>query len=218
MSEQTVAAVPDTGGLIDLNAGRAARREGKNKDVRVTIGDTTIALPVEFPLDALSPLRDINLDFGMVVGAANPEQVLRDLVTAKPQLVTEAIEAGKAVLEGLFCSCGAYQENLMLPGGSHTTFAVEERVEHADECSWLGFVRERPSTQDLIALARGLATAYGLSLGEALESSTSAGSGGTTSRPTSSATTSSTRAARGTGRTAKGRRAPVKAVASASDA
>jgi hypothetical protein len=176
-------------GVIDLNASRAARREGKARELRITLGDAHITLPPEFPLDALSPLTDVDLDLGMVVAARDPEQMLRDLATARPAIVVEAVKAGKAVLEGLFCSCGAYVANLsLLPG--------EDREAH-EECQWSAFIAERPSGQDLAALGKGLLAAYGVSLGEALASSGSAGSGGTTSRQTSSGTTTSTRAKRG---------------------
>lgn len=201
MTDPTPVVAPDSD-VIDLNASRAARREGKAKNVTVRFGEAVLTLPPEFPLDCLSPLREVNLDLGMVVASPNPEQMLRDLVTARPQVAIEAMDAAKAVLEELLCSCEP--EDIR----DEATYKLLHRQHDVDACGWALFVAERPSGQDIIALGRGLLAAYGLSLGEALTSSDSAGSGGATSKQTSSGTTSSTRVKRGT--------RPVKAVASAS--
>jgi hypothetical protein len=177
-----------TDGMIDLGAARAARREGKATSVKVGLGvegEPLIELPVELPVDSLSPLKRIELDrdFGLLVAArdqAAAEQVLRDLITVKPTRGTELLSAGQECLERLFCSDLDECELDPEPG---------ERTVHGEDCDWPRFLSWRPSTQDYVVLLKGLWAAYGAALGEAFGSSGSSGTGGATSKPISPGST-----------------------------
>jgi hypothetical protein len=199
----------DTAGVIDLGADRVARREGKATEIRIRLAaeQEPVVIPVELPVDALAPLKalDLDKDMGLLFqsrDASKVEQTLRDLLTIRPALATDLLAAGKACLERLFCSSveAVYAgEKLTEPGCDVDAVDSNKRPApvHGKDCQWPRFVSWRPSGQDYVALIRGLWTAYGASLGEAFTPSASSGSGGATSRRTSNGSTRSTRAASG---------------------
>ncbi len=189
--------------MIDLSAAReerAAKREvrGGNVEVRIDTGDP-IRLPVELPLDTLAPLKALHLDenFGALFQQRTmerAEQVVRDLLTLRPTLLTDLVDAGTGCLERLFCSCDPHPWDA--PVGDDGTDPA-----HLDGCQWRRFLAFRPSPQDLWALVRELWDEYGADLGEALAPAASAGNGGATSNPTSDSTPAPTPATSGDGAT-----------------
>lgn len=192
MSEQT----------IDLAGARAARREGKGQEIRVRLDADAdpCVLPVEMPVDALAPIKDIQLerDLGLLFQARDQEtgeRVLRDLLTVRPALAGELLDAGRDCLERLFCTC---DEKPWERAEERDDTGAVVAQEHDEACQWPRWLSWRPSPQDYVELIRGLWTAYGANLGEALAPSGSSGTGGATSKRTSSGTTrGSTRGASG---------------------
>lgn len=183
---------------IDLAGARAARREGRGQAVRVRLDADAdpCVLPVELPVDALTPLKDVELekDLGVLFQQRSAEQfenVMRDLLTIRPTLAGELLDAGRAVLERLFCDCDEKP--------------WDEGVQHAEPCQWRRWLSWRPTPQDYAELVRGLWRQYGADLGKAFAPSTSSGGGGTKSKQTSSGSTrASTRAASGGDRATTG--------------
>lgn len=180
---------------IDLGGARAARREGRATEIRVRLDEDAEAcvLPVEMPVDALTPLKTVDLekDLGLIFQAKDAEsgeRILRDLLTVRPRLASELLEAGKQVLERLFCSCEL------------KPWEDDAPDTHETDCQWKRWLSWRPSPQDYRELLVGLWGAYGANLGEAFAPAGSSGTGGRTSKPTSrTSTRSSTR--EGSGKT-----------------
>jgi hypothetical protein len=166
--------------LIDLDAERVARREANAKHPRLRLDGTTYDLPVEFPLDVLSPILDVKIDLALVAHllnqamSANTEDqrnavsIILDILVTNPDLPIEAIDAGKTVARNLL-----------------------------GDDAYAALVRIRPSREDLSVLVRGVMRAYGVSLGEASRSADSSESDGATSSETSTDTTDSTPATSG---------------------
>lgn len=165
-----------TDDLLDLDAHRAARREARGRTPRLRIGGNVYDLPVEFPLDVLAPLLDVNLDLGLIakvlldaMDGDDPEGqreaigLVLDLLITNPTLPTEAIEAAQNIARNLL-----------------------------GDDAYAALIDSRPSREDLSALVRGLIRLYGVSLGESSPSTDSSSSGGETSNETSSSTTEST--------------------------
>jgi hypothetical protein len=186
-----------TDGTINLGAARAARREGRSTEIRVTLeeGADPVVLPVELPVDALAPLKAIELhsDLGLlarVQNARDGEQMVRDLIAVRPALAGELLDAGKGCLERLFCSRIEPDEE---KGGCDLEPVDETgkplKPKHDPDCQYLRFLGWLPSAQDYVELIKGLWQQYGASLGEALAPSGSSGTGGATSRPTSPGST-----------------------------
>lgn len=179
--------------VIDLDAERATRREAKGGATPVKFGGSVIAvLPVELPLEVLAPLKAIDLDIAMLVRqvmdirqadgdqaqAEAATSLIIDLLVSRPSLPVEVIEAVTEMGRRLLNS-PEYPEG----------FAK--------------FAEQRPSREDVGAFAKGLFRRYGVGLGEALASSDSSASGGTTSKPTSKRTTKSTSGGSGKSRAKK---------------
>lgn len=169
--------------LIDLDA---AKREAVFPDgIPVRFGGQDFLLPAELPVDVFDPLLSEDLDLVGVVKqvlAERPEDggddigsVVLDVLLTRPGLPRQTLQAVKQVFAALF----------------------------GDE-QYACFAALRPSVQDYVRLARGLLTAYGVGLGEALGSPDSSESGGETSSQISDASTDSTPAASGAGRRKKG--------------
>lgn len=185
-----------SGNSIDLNAERAARREGSLEGLKVTLGDDTFTLPSELPVDVFAPFRDIIGDDDLpsivqtLAESSNTDQALTAFLRDRPNIAVEALDALRFALGRLFCTQGdgCDLDALSESGRSAPT--------HAPECQWPRFLKQRPSMPDYLALGRGLLAGYGVSLGEALGSSDSSGSDGATSNPTSRRSTSSTPAKR----------------------
>lgn len=192
-------------GVIDLGAARAARREGRTTEIRITLeeGADPLVLPPELPVDALAPLKAIELhsDLGLLTrmqDTADAQAILKDLVTVRPALAGELLDAGKECLERLFCSHlepVASSDDPAVKVGGCDLEPDSGPPTHDDDCQYLRFLSWRPSPQDYVELFKGLWAQYGASLGEAFAPSGSSGTGGATSRPTSPGSTrSSTRA------------------------
>lgn len=169
---------------LDLDAQRTARAEITGTP-HITIGGRQLDLPPELPIDVLEPITEVNADVAIVFrqlldarqtgGAdANEEMVgaVINMVISKPELPTELITAIKTMARRLF---------------------GDDNYDH--------LVAQRPSKEDLGAIAKYLVRRYGVGLGESSPSSDSSEGTGTTSKATSSTTTTSTSAASGRSRT-----------------
>lgn len=167
---------------LDLDAARkqrAAEREGKQQDLPITLGGKVIAtLPVEIPVDVLAPLRTLDGDLTLLLREAmqmskqganerarwDATELVVDLLANNPRLPVSALD-----------TIGQIAENLLTPAGLDALKA------------------ERPSPQDYAVLVKGVFRFYGLTLGEASQSSdSSTGDAGKTSSGTSSTTSGST--------------------------
>lgn len=163
---------------IDLDSARASRaasREAKGHEAPIRLGGETIAvLGAELPVDVLAPLRELDSDLTLILrqalGAARGQQseidstdLVIDILSNNPNLPTTALDIIREVAS-----------NLLSPDG------------------FARLVAQRPSVQDYAALAKGVFRWYGVSLGEALQSSVSSTDGGETSPGTSSTTSDST--------------------------
>lgn len=168
--------------IVDLNAertARAAKREGGGGPVKVPFGKQTFELPAELPAEVLERLLDPDVEIAQLLIAAigaykngtgdeNAGAIIAQVLTDRPDLPLGFVRALMGAVEELF---GPEQ--------------------------WAGFKAEKPSAQDMVALVKGLFSAYAVNLGEAFRSSGSSATGGTTSKRTSSASTASTPAASG---------------------
>lgn len=155
---------------------RAIAREGKGDKLPIIFGGRVIAqLDAEFPLDNLEPLQDVNVDVALLIqqavananatgapGQANLELVV-NVLAANPDLPKELIGAVKEI-----------GRRLLGPVG------------YDDFCT------QRPTPWDITALIGDLFSWYGMTLGEALRSSTSSAPDGRTSNTTSNITSDST--------------------------
>lgn len=172
--------------VLDLDAERSARaaeREGKAKALPIRFGGENIAvLPVEMPVDVLSPLRSLDGDLTLILrqamqasrGGANEKfeatELVIDVLASNPALPVTALDTLTKVAKGLL---------------------TEEGFER--------LMAQRPSAQDFAALVKGVFRFYGLSLGEASPSSDSPpDDSGETSPGTSSTTSDSTPEGSGT--------------------
>jgi len=168
--------------LLDLDEKReqrAAAREGKNEPLEVKAGGRVIAtLEPEFPLDVLEPLRAVDQDLALLLRQAltmaqggdtlNATGLVIDLLAMNPKLPTIFLDTVRECATRLF-------------GADGVDALIDFRLRR----------------EDLAELAKGVASFYGLSLGEASDSSDSPESGGETSSVTSSASTDSTPAVSG---------------------
>lgn len=161
---------------------RAAKREGHGETLPIVFGGETIAvLAAEFPIDVLEPVQDINLDIALLLqqavananateaGRANMELIV-NILAANPDLPRELVGAVKEI--GL---------RLLGPDGYSALCAG------------------RPTPWDVAALVGDLFSWYGLTLGEALRSSTSSPTDGGTSNTIASSTSGSTPVESGNG-------------------
>jgi hypothetical protein len=164
--------------LLDLDAGRAARREAGQPDgLVVRLQKETFTLPGELPLAVLDPIfaadeelvslirlvLNIVGDGSAQVNVDLTEVVVREL-SEHPALPTGIVQMIKACLAALF-----------------------------GEEEWTRFEALRPSMPDMLRLIRGLWSAYGVGLGEALRSRGPSENAGTTSKSTSNGSIPSTR-------------------------
>lgn len=161
--------------VLDLDSERqsraAANEVGDGLPVRFG-GETIATLPPECPVDVFQPVVALDIDLGLLFRAAfdavkgEADQALAatdlvvDLLTVNPNLPREAIQAIQQVGKRLLGDDG-----------------------------YAAFVAQRPSPNDIAALAKGVFRFYGLSLGEASAPSDSSEGDGQTSKPTSSAGT-----------------------------
>jgi hypothetical protein len=154
---------------------RAARQEGRAETLPVILGGVTIAvLPAEFPLSVLEPLTEINVDLGFVI-----------------KTVMQAAKSGEKAKQeaGLDLIVNVLVVNPDLPATLLAAVQNMGRRLLGDE-GYAALMAGKPSAGDIGALATGLLSWFGLSLGEFLGSSTSpSANGGETSKPTSSSTT-----------------------------
>lgn len=171
--------------LLDLDAdrqSRAAAREGRNKPMRIRFGGEQIAaLPVEMPLDVLSPLREIDDDLALMVRAVM--QAMR----AQGEDVTSMAQATELVVDLLV-------SNPNLPTTLLNVAAKVGRGLLGDQ-GYEKYMAQRPSREDIGALVKGVFKFYGLTLGESSAPSDSPGDGGATSNTTSDQNSESTPAA-----------------------
>jgi hypothetical protein len=159
-------------------ATRAAWREGKWAGLErlpLELGDHTVLLGPEFPLDVLAPLQEMDIDMGLVLRQAlqiataqdaraqlDDVSFLVNLIASNPKLPTELITAIKKITQELLGAEG-----------------------------YAALVAERPSPWDLGELVKELMGWYGIGLGESRRSSTPS-TGGETSKPISNGSTDST--------------------------
>lgn len=184
-------AASSSGGLVlDLDAKRTARREGRGDAIEVRNKGVVFRLPPELPADAIEPLSAL---------AELPEDAEENADALGT--IRVSLEQG---LAGLFCT----EEKV--PCDDATGYPQHLPAGHTTDCQWPLFLDTRPSLDDELELWAGLFGAYGVSLGEALASLESSASDGTQSKPTSGATAArSTRATSGAGNRAT-RRATAK--------
>ena len=157
---------------FDLDAARAARRE-KLGAPGVTIGGQRLELPIEFPIDVLAPLTELDFDASVLVriavdarkeaeaagqnGTAAMLDAALDILVSNPKLPMDLVEACKTMARRMFGEDG------------YTHLAAQ-----------------RLAIPDIVALTQFVGRAYGVGLGEALQLSDSSEGTGTTSRQTSS--------------------------------
>lgn len=143
---------------------RAARQEARGETLPIIFGGTAIAeLPAEFALDVLEPLRHVNLDIALVIQQAVANATADDAATANLQLIVNILAAHPELPSELITAVKEVGVRLLGPEG------------------YAAFVAQRPTPWDVAALGEIVFGWYGLSLGEALRSSTSSGVGGETS-------------------------------------
>jgi hypothetical protein len=173
--------------VIDLDherKQRAAEREGKRQALPVRIGGEVIAtLPVELPVNVLAPLQQLDesltllLRSTMQVAKGNNDaaakwdatELIVDLLAANPTLPVDVLNVIRQVTV-----------NLMGQDGYDAFLAAD------------------PSPEDIGAFAKGVFRFYGVTLGEASESSDSSTDSGRTLSSTSSDTSDSMPEASGT--------------------
>lgn len=192
-----------TTSVLDLDAGRAerakaraARNEARGDTLPIRLGGKVVAtLPAEFAIDVLTPLTELDVDLAFVIKAVTQAAgaVERDEQVAGMNLLVNVLAANPALPSGILNAVQDIGKRLL------------------GEDGYAALVAWRPSREDIAALAKGILSWYGVSLGEASPSPTSsAASGGETSKPISSASTEvSTRAASGKSRAKKGSSAPA---------
>ena len=163
--------------ILDLDA---ARREAQIPDgITLTLRGETFTLPSELPLDVFDPLLAEEFDLTDLIRKVmdspsdSYSDALIDVLVARPDLPKQTVAAVRSVLERLFNAAG----------DDHFT----------------RFVATRPSVPDYTRLTAGLVKAYGVGLGEAFKSLSTAVDGGATSRETSKSTQASTPETSGVG-------------------
>lgn len=167
--------------MINLDSARHARavkREGGRQDVIVRYGDRDFRLPPELPASVLDLLLDGDLDLAALLRAAIGVWTDAGAETADRE------QAGSLVIEALMSQPGLPVEVLRAVRAAMATLFGPDQ--------WADFNALEPSLPDLTALLSGLWAEYGVSLGEAWQSSAPSESGGTTPRPTYNGTTAST--------------------------
>ncbi|MBM0201920.1 hypothetical protein JNW90_01455 [Micromonospora sp. STR1s_5] len=170
--------------VIDLDA---SRREPE--PIPLILMRQQWTLPGELPADVLDPLFDGELDdlIALIVdllGEGNGNGLNTDdvdfgalvkRISARPQLVSATLRALRGAFEKLL-----------------------------GEEQWQRWIQARPGLSAYLLLAKAAIAEYGVSLGEALGSSSSSDGDGTTSKPTSPATPrASTRGGSGSRRTTR---------------
>jgi hypothetical protein len=169
-----VSAIDDV--LIDLDAGRAARLEAQPRCPKVRLNGNVHNLPLEVPLDVFSPLKNLDVDFPLLVRTA--------VDAVKGQTGDAQAAATSLVIDLLVANPG-------LPKDMLDAFEQMGR-RFLGDAAFEDLMAFRPSKEDLGLLVKGLFTNYGVSLGELSASSETSEDAGTTSKPTSSTTTTST--------------------------
>lgn len=190
--------------MLDLDAARkeraearAAKNEGMGKTLPVVFGGQQIAeLGPEFPLSALEPLTELNVDLAFVIKriaaaakansreqAIQTAEFLGDLLIVSPDLPASLLAAAKE---------------------------IARRALGGDE-AYAAFTAQAPSMWDVRALAVGIMNWYGLSLGEFLPSATSSqeSAGGTSSQISDGTAADSTPAESGSGPETPGSSGPA---------
>lgn len=167
--------------MLDLDKARAERRQARQSDAAqheargetlpIMFGGVTIAeLPAELPIDVLDPLRVVSEDIALLLrwGLRIAEQ------------------GGKvdAQREGIGLFLDLLSGNEKLPDDLVMVATGIARRLLGDE-GYAAFIAQRPSREDVFALARGVIDWYGVGLGESLRSTDSSTSDGPTSRETS---------------------------------
>lgn len=155
---------------------RAERRGARGETLMLRDGDLAIAeLAAEFPLDVLEPLTSVNLDIALLIDEAMTMSAAQDQATQVASLdtISKILAANPDLFKDLI---GAIKE-------------MTSRL--LGEEGYVAFIGTRPSPWDVVDMAKGLLSWYGVSLGESSPPSESS-NGGAISQPTSSTTTDST--------------------------
>lgn len=197
--------------LLDLDAGRAARREAEGRPLVVKLRGQVFELPPEIPMEVLAPLRLLDGSVALLATTDDPQRMFANLMASRPGIVNESIRALDRAARILF---GEVSEELILdteaenpddrPGPGDEALGAGKYRRILDPGGWPTFMAQRPSLPDVLQLGRGLLAGYGVSLGEAFGSPAPSENGGPPSRQTSSGSTRSTPVRRGS---PKGRRA-----------
>lgn len=165
--------------VLDLDAEReqrAAKREGKAQTMPIRLGGKVVAtLPAELPVEVLEPLRNLDGDLTLIIRQAMQAQKANDETTVQDvtDLVIDVLANNPALPVQALSTVRKVTANLLTEDGL------------------AAFMEQRPSPQDIAALAKGVFRFYGLSLGEASPSSDSSTDDGGTSSGTSSTTSGS---------------------------
>jgi hypothetical protein len=163
----------DDSALLDLNAARASRSGTKGRPIVLRLGDASIPLPAELPVDVLEPLAHLNVDTALIA-----RTVLNALKEA--DMTRAGLSIASMVVDLVI-------QNPRLPGELLDAVRLMGRRLMTDE-GYEQFVVQRPSIADVAALIKGLAGRYAFSLGES-KPSTDDSDSGEPSTPTSSTTT-----------------------------
>lgn len=151
----------------------AAEREGRGETLPIVFGGEEIAtLQSELPLDVLSPLKVVSEDIALLLrwglnianqgGQVDPREGISlfvDLLAGNENLPADLVDVVTRIAQKLLGEAGF------------------ER-----------FMAQRPSREDVVALARGVIDWYGVSLGESQRSTDSSPSDGPPSKETSPST------------------------------
>lgn len=173
--------------VLDLDSERrtrAAAREGAGEPLPVRLGGEVVAtLPPELPLAVLEPLQEISDDLTLLIRQAM-QMARTDSTNA-----ADAWQAAELVIDVFVSSPELPAKILGIIRRCAANLLTEEGL--------AALLAQRPSANDIAALAKGVFRYYGISLGEASASSDSSTDGGGTSNTTSSGSSGSTPAVSG---------------------
>jgi hypothetical protein len=156
---------------------RAAQQEGKQTTLEIGLDGVVFAeLPAEWPLDVLSPLRQIDETIALLIRQALSlvQSNDRDNQMAATQLVVDLIASNPNLPTTVLDVIHEIGRNLLGDDGYGKLLAA------------------RPSKEDAAALAKAIFEFYGVGLGESLPSNDSSTSDGGTLKQISSDTSTST--------------------------
>lgn len=187
--------------MLDLDAKRAERaaeraearrhaeaagREARGETFPIRIGGEIIAtLQPELPLTALSPIREIDDEIGLLLHQAMLIAQKERAARGSGASADTAMDATKLLIDLLVTSPNLPQKMIDIARTVGANLLGEEGL--------TAFLAAAPSVPDVAALAGGLFDWYGTSLGEAWRSSeSSTDAGGTSNTTSTSSTTAST--------------------------